>query len=129
MSVTRYHGQLSSCTISEKTNDPILRKLSDGRTDGQTDESDFTGRGPTNVERPKIEQLGNTGATHYTDFQLITGQSCHRIEISQLIYTVNQLTGSYRIATLTRDELKHPPVDKTHVLETLDKLNAVLYLF
>ena len=28
-SVTRYHSQLSSCTISEKTNDPILRKLSD----------------------------------------------------------------------------------------------------
>ena len=24
-SVTRYHDQLSSCTISEKTNDPILR--------------------------------------------------------------------------------------------------------
>ena len=39
--VTRYHGQLSSCTISEKTNYPILRKFSDGRTDrweeGQTD--------------------------------------------------------------------------------------------
>ena len=35
-SVTGYHGQLSSCTISEKTNDPILRKFSDGRTDGQT---------------------------------------------------------------------------------------------
>ena len=51
-SVTRYHGQLSSCTISEKTNDPILRKLSDGRTDGQTDESDLIGRCPTNVERP-----------------------------------------------------------------------------
>ena len=32
-SVTRYYGHLSSCTISEKTNDPILRKLSDGRTD------------------------------------------------------------------------------------------------
>ena len=32
LSVTRYHGQLSSCAISEKTNDPILRKLSDGRT-------------------------------------------------------------------------------------------------
>ena len=48
LSVTRYHGQLSSCTISEKTNDPILRKLvTDGRTDrrrdGQTDESDFIG--------------------------------------------------------------------------------------
>ena len=27
--VTRYHGQLSSCAISEKTNDPILRKVSD----------------------------------------------------------------------------------------------------
>ena len=59
-SVTRYHGQLSSCTISEKTNDPLLRKLSDGRTDrqtdrwadGQTDESDFIGRCPTNIERP-----------------------------------------------------------------------------
>ena len=37
LSVTRNHGQLSSCTISEKTNDPILRKLSDGRTDRQTD--------------------------------------------------------------------------------------------
>ena len=36
-SVTRYHGQLSSCTISEKTNDPILRKLTDGRTDEQKD--------------------------------------------------------------------------------------------
>ena len=31
--VTRYHAQLSSCTISEKNNDPILRKLSDGQTD------------------------------------------------------------------------------------------------
>ena len=30
-SFTRYYGQLSSCTTSEKTNDPILRKLSDGR--------------------------------------------------------------------------------------------------
>ena len=40
-SVTRYHGQLSSRKISEKINDPILRKLTDGwmdrRTDRQTD--------------------------------------------------------------------------------------------
>ena len=51
LSVTRYHGQLSSCTISEKTNDPILRKLSGGRTDGQTetDESDFMRHCPTHV--------------------------------------------------------------------------------
>ena len=34
-SVTRYHGQLSSCTISEKANDTILRKLSDRETEGQ----------------------------------------------------------------------------------------------
>ena len=33
-SVPKYHGQLSSCTISEKTTDPILRKVSDGRTNG-----------------------------------------------------------------------------------------------
>ena len=30
--VTRYYGQLLSCTILEKTNDPILRKFSYGRT-------------------------------------------------------------------------------------------------
>ena len=36
-SVTRYHGQLSSSTILEITNDPILRKLSDGQTDRQKD--------------------------------------------------------------------------------------------
>ena len=28
--VTRCHGQLSSCIILEKTNDPMLGKLSDG---------------------------------------------------------------------------------------------------
>ena len=48
-------------TISEKTNDSILRTLSDGRTDGRTDgwtkektdQSDFIGRYQTNVEHPK----------------------------------------------------------------------------
>ena len=34
--VPRYHSYLSSCTISEKTNDQILRKFSDNRTDRQT---------------------------------------------------------------------------------------------
>ena len=36
-SVARYPGELSLCTISEKANDPILRKLSDGQTDRRTD--------------------------------------------------------------------------------------------
>ena len=36
-SVTGSHGQLSSYTISEKTNDPILRKPSDRWTDGRMD--------------------------------------------------------------------------------------------
>ena len=36
LSVTRYHGQLSLCTISEKTNDPLLRIFSVGWMDGQT---------------------------------------------------------------------------------------------
>ena len=35
-SLTRYHGQLSSCTVSEKVNDSFLRKLSDGRANRQT---------------------------------------------------------------------------------------------
>ena len=50
--VTKYHGQLSSHAISEKINDPILSKLSDGRTDGRTD-SDLIGRCTTNVEHRK----------------------------------------------------------------------------
>ena len=41
LSVTRYHDQLSSCIISEKTTDPIWRKLidrqKDGLMDGKTD--------------------------------------------------------------------------------------------
>ena len=52
----------------KKTNDPILRKLSDEwtdrRTDGQTDWSDFIGHCPTNVECPKdilILRKGSTG--------------------------------------------------------------------
>ena len=44
--------------MSEKNNDPILRKVSDGRTEGQAnrqmDESDFIGRCPTNIEHPII---------------------------------------------------------------------------
>ena len=39
-------GPFGPCTISGKTNDPILRKISDGRTDGQT--NGITGR-PTRV--------------------------------------------------------------------------------
>ena len=35
LSVTRNQGQLSSCAVSEKTNNPILRKLNEGWTDGQ----------------------------------------------------------------------------------------------
>ena len=56
LSVTTCYGQLSSCTISEKTNDPIFRKFSDEWTDrwsdGQTDESDLIGHCRTNVEHP-----------------------------------------------------------------------------
>ena len=37
LSVTIYYDQLSLSTISEKINDPILRKRSDERTDGQMD--------------------------------------------------------------------------------------------
>ena len=32
-SVSRYHDQLSSCLLSEKTNDPILKRFSDGQAD------------------------------------------------------------------------------------------------
>ena len=53
---------IPSCTISEKTNDPTLRKFIVGRTDRQTDrqtgrqadEIDFIGRSSTKVEGPKV---------------------------------------------------------------------------
>ena len=35
--VTTCHGQVSTYKVSEKTNDPILRKFSDKQADGQTD--------------------------------------------------------------------------------------------
>ena len=64
-SVTIYHGHLSSWTIPEKTNDPIFRKLSDGRTDGQTDrqtnECDFIERCAANVQR-QIKYFQNEAA-------------------------------------------------------------------
>ena len=36
-SVTRYYHQLSLCTISKRTNDPILSKFNDRQTGGQKD--------------------------------------------------------------------------------------------
>ena len=59
-SFIRFHGQMLSCIISEKINDPIVRKFNDGQTDGQTagqtggktDESDFIGCCSTNAENP-----------------------------------------------------------------------------
>ena len=44
LSLTRYYSQLSSCKISEKTNDPILRKLSDRGTDRQMEGQTAGGR-------------------------------------------------------------------------------------
>ena len=61
LSVTRYHGQVSSCTILEKTNNPISRKLSERQKDRQRDrlmdKSDFIGQTLSNVERPKTKKL------------------------------------------------------------------------
>ena len=52
-SLTRYYGQLSSCTILEKTNDPILIKLSDGWIDrGTGGKNGFIGYCPIKVELP-----------------------------------------------------------------------------
>ena len=55
--ITSYHVQLPSCTISEKSNDPILRKVSGRQTDGQTDNSGFIGRCLTNVKHPIMRWL------------------------------------------------------------------------
>ena len=62
-SVSRYDGQLLSCTMPEKTNDPIFIELSYGRTykqtDRQTDETGFIGHYAANVERPVIAFAGD----------------------------------------------------------------------
>ena len=56
LSVNKYDGTLSSCILSEETNNPILRKFSDGRSciqrDGQRDKSDIRGRCSIHVKRP-----------------------------------------------------------------------------
>ena len=64
-SVTRYHVQLSSCTTSEKTNDPILRKL--------REESDFIRLCLPNVERPKAlkESQSDTSNSVLLDHQIL----------------------------------------------------------
>ena len=49
---TRYHGLLSSCRTTEKTNGPILRKFSNRWTDRRTDESDLIGHCSTDVKCP-----------------------------------------------------------------------------
>ena len=49
-SVTRYHGQLSSRTISKKL---MIQSWENLVTDGQMDGGDFIGRHQTNVKRPK----------------------------------------------------------------------------
>ena len=74
VSVIRYHGQLSSCTVSEKTNDPSLRKRSDGRSDGRTDgmtdgREYLIERCPTNVELRKMILY-----THLFIFAIIHGK-------------------------------------------------------
>ena len=63
LSVTRYHGQLSWSTISESNlmmqswENLVTDRRTDGQADKQMDESDFRGRSPTNIERPKAEIL------------------------------------------------------------------------
>ena len=52
-SFTRYHDQVSSCKISEKTDDPILGKFrqTERQMDRQSDESDFIRCCANEVER------------------------------------------------------------------------------
>ena len=65
LSVTRHLVQLLSGTISEKTNDPILRKPSDGRTH----ESDFIGHCLTNVKRLIWDKIHLNTTFHF--FEII----------------------------------------------------------
>ena len=67
LSVTRYHGSVSTCKMSEKNKDPILMKFSEGwsvaqtdrqadrQKDRQTNESDFIRSCPTDVECPRYK--------------------------------------------------------------------------
>ena len=59
LSVSRYHGQASLCTISQKTNDSILRNLRDGWMNAQTHGQMDAGCCPTNVDRSKDNNSNN----------------------------------------------------------------------
>ena len=41
LGTARYHGQLSSCTMSDKTENPILRKSSDRQAGRQADRQTY----------------------------------------------------------------------------------------
>ena len=74
LSVTRYHVQLSSCTTSEKTDDPILRKLRYRQiTEGQTEEIDFIRLCLPNVKRPTAlkESQSDTSNSVLLDHQIL----------------------------------------------------------
>ena len=53
--------------------------------------------------RKKAINLGGTVALK--KYQLIKRQNCHQVDTNQLIYSANQLTGFYIMATLTINEL------------------------
>ena len=96
-SVSRYHGQLSSCTISEKTNDPILRKLSDRQTD-KPNESDFIRHCPMSkkVTKDISLKLILTILKCYTNWALI----CHSYPTERKLKTMKSC--AHLICTTTK---------------------------
>ena len=60
LSISIHHTSYHHVQYQKKTNDPILKKFSDGRTDGQTDgRKYFIGRCLTNVECSSVQREYN----------------------------------------------------------------------
>ena len=73
----------------KKTNDQILRKVSDGRTDGRTDrqtghtyESDFIGCSPTNVDGPRSN-------CNFQNFKIKKSSEYYLKEVKKIMLVVN----------------------------------------
>ena len=62
LSLFYVYGPLTSCKKLEKNNEPILRTLRHGQTDGQTDDTEFIG--PSRCKRgskKKMAKISKTG--------------------------------------------------------------------
>ena len=99
-SVNRYHGQLSSCTISKKimtrswenlVTDRLTDRLTDGLTNGLTDEKTSNKHVMQHVQLCKLQQFQNNYFEEYFHV-LLPEVAVHRRSVKKLFWTFGNFT-------------------------------------